>query len=381
MFRIPGRIPIIIHPTFWLFAALIGFINSMSFLGTIIWVGIIFVSVLVHEFGHALTAVLFGQSPRIELVAMGGVTYHDGGKLPFWKQFFVVLDGPVFGILLFVAATLLLQLPFFSVGMPGAIMKTFQTVNLFWTLLNLLPVLPLDGGQLLRIVLEGIFGVKGFRYSLLAGGIIATILSLFFFLYQAFLVGAIFFLLAYQSYDAWKKARTFTEADRSDSLKKMYEKAEEDLQAGRKDQALIAFEKIQKEAKRGMIGTLAAQYLALLKYDQGKTKEAYDILRSLKSELAPDALCLLHRTAFEEKDYALVTEIGGPCFQTAPSPEIALRNAIACAHLSQPRPAVGWLQTALQEGLGNFGEVLKDKSFDAIRNDPLFQEFIKDLHN
>lgn len=378
MLRIPGRIPIIIHPTFWLFAAIIGFINSMSFLGTLIWIGIIFVSVLVHEYGHALTAVVFGQKPRIELVAMGGITFHDGQKLPFWKQFFVVLDGPVFGILLFVGATFLLQLPFFSAGMPGAVMKTFQTVNLFWTLLNLLPVLPLDGGQLLRIVLEAIFGGRGFRYSLLAGVIVATLLSLFFFVYQAFLIGAIFFLLAYQSYDAWKKSRTFAEADRSDSIKSLFEKAEEDLQAGRKEQALAAFEKIHKEAKQGMIDTLATQYLALLKYDQGKTREAYELLRSIKSDLAPDAQCLLHRAAFEEKDYALVNEMGGPCFQTTPTSEVALRNAIACAHLSQPRPAVGWLQTALQEGLDNFPEILKDRSFDSIRNDPHFQALIKD---
>jgi stage IV sporulation protein FB len=56
MLRIPGKIPIAISPAFWIFAALIGYLNSQSFIGTIIWIGIIFVSVLVHEFGHALTA-------------------------------------------------------------------------------------------------------------------------------------------------------------------------------------------------------------------------------------------------------------------------------------------------------------------------------------
>src|SRR5947209_5378336 len=101
MIRIPGRIPVAVHPTFWLFAALVGYANSMSVLGTMVWVAIIFISILFHEFGHALTALLFGKSPRIELVAFGGVTYHEGEKLPFWKQFFIVFNGPFFGFLLY----------------------------------------------------------------------------------------------------------------------------------------------------------------------------------------------------------------------------------------------------------------------------------------
>ncbi len=112
--QFPGRIPITIYPTFWLFAALIGYLNSGSLIGTLIWIGIIFVSVLFHEFGHALTALLFGQHPRIELVALGGLTYHDGQKLPFWKQFFIVLDGPIFGFLLAIGASILLHVPHFA---------------------------------------------------------------------------------------------------------------------------------------------------------------------------------------------------------------------------------------------------------------------------
>ncbi|MBI3236126.1 MAG: M50 family metallopeptidase, partial [Chlamydiales bacterium] len=100
MITIPGKIPILIHPTFWLFAAIIGFMNSQSFIGTLIWVGIIFISVLFHEFGHALMACLFGKKPRIELVALGGLTYHSGEGLSLGKQFLIVLNGPLFGLIL-----------------------------------------------------------------------------------------------------------------------------------------------------------------------------------------------------------------------------------------------------------------------------------------
>src|SRR5579872_2281558 len=109
MLHFSGRIPLTIYPAFWIFSALIGFWISESLTGMFIWMGIIFVSVLFHEFGHALTAALFGLRPRIELVAMGGLTYHEGHKLPFWKQFLIVFDGPLFGFFLYVGAALLLH--------------------------------------------------------------------------------------------------------------------------------------------------------------------------------------------------------------------------------------------------------------------------------
>ncbi|MCI0381952.1 MAG: site-2 protease family protein [Chlamydiae bacterium] len=377
MIRIPGKIPVNIHGGFWLVAAIIGFLNSGSFLGTIIWIGVIFISVLVHEFGHATTALFFGLKPRIDLIALGGLTYHKGEHLPFWKQFFIVLNGPLFGFFLFVLAFFLLKIPFFSMGIRKDVIFYFYWVNLVWTILNLVPVLPLDGGQLLRIVFESIFGAKGFKYSLLSGSILAGLLSLAFFLFQQYLIGALFFLFAFQSYDTWRKVRPFSERDRRDDLKEKLEKAEQMLKMGQKDYAAEEFMRIRNEAKEGMIYTLATQYLAFIDNDLGKTKEAYDLLQIIRQDLSSDGLCLLHKVAFEQRDYALVADLAGPCFQIMPAPEVALRNAFACGNLSQVKPAVGWLETAFQEGLENVDEIASEKHFDSIRSDPLFQNFLE----
>lgn len=142
MLYIPGRIPIIIHPAFWIFAALIGYVNSLSLIGTLVWIAVIFISVLFHEFGHAITAFMFNQKPRIELVALGGLTYHEGKKLKFGKQFLIVFNGPFFGFILFGIATFLLQYPALQQGNLGLILRLLQGVNLFWTICNLLPVFP-----------------------------------------------------------------------------------------------------------------------------------------------------------------------------------------------------------------------------------------------
>jgi stage IV sporulation protein FB len=379
MIEFPGRIPIRIYPTFWLFAALIGYVNSQSLIGTLIWVGIIFVSVLFHEFGHALTAKGFGQDPRIELVAMGGLTYHDGQKLSFWKQFFIVFNGPLFGFILALSALLLLQVPSLSEGLTGSILTLTYRVNLFWTVINLLPVMPLDGGQLLRVILEGMLGLKGFKYAMVASLVISLGISLFFFVSQGYLIGALFFLLAFQSYDTLRRTRHLTETDRDDGLRDALEKVEELMQIGKKEEALKACEALRFRAKKGMIYELSTQYLAFLKYESGLIKEAYDLLRSIREELSGDGLCLLHKAAFEQKDFPLVVELAGSCFQTWPTPETALRNAYAHAQLTQPVPSVGWLQTAIHEGLANAPEVLADNAFDPIRSDAAFQELLSSL--
>lgn len=378
--QINGRIPLTIHPTFWVFAAIIGYLNSQSFIGTLIWIGIIFVSVLFHEFGHALTALSFKQNPRIELVALGGLTYHEGGgDLPFWKQFLIVFNGPLFGFILVIVASFLLHVPSLADGMSGSILSLMRIVNLFWTVINLLPVMPLDGGQLMRIVLEKLFGAKGMRYALIASLCIAVLISVFFFLTQEFLVGSLFFLFAYQSYDLIRKTRHFSETDRLDGLRTLLIQVESCLQAGQKLQALQLCEKIRSEAKEGVIFETATQYLAFLKYEEGKLQEVYELLFSMREELVGEAMCLLQKAAFAQKDFPLVKKLAASCFQVWPTAETALRNAYAHAQLHEVTPAVGWVQTAQDEGLDNLKEVLSDPLFDPVRQESSFQEFLKTL--
>lgn len=300
MIRIPFRIPITIHPFFWLTALIIGFFNSGGNLtGMVMWLGVIFVSVLVHEFGHATTAFLFGLNPSIELVALGGMTVYPSGKLSLWKQFFIVLNGPIFGFLLFGIAWGLLKLQISPT--LHQLFTLFFWVNLVWTALNLVPVMPLDGGQLLRIAFEGLFGTKGLKYSLIIGIVVAILLSILFFFLQSFLIGALFFLFAFQSFDLYRQARRMSSEDRSDYFQKAFEEAEEDLQAGNKEKALSEFERIRSETHEGVIRRLATEYLAFLKYEKGESEQAYQLLQSIRADLSGEALCLLHKAALRRK--------------------------------------------------------------------------------
>lgn len=379
MLVFPGRIPIAIHPFFWLFAAIIGWLNSSDLIWTLVWVGIIFVSVLFHEFGHALTAVLFKQKANIQLVAMGGVTSYDGPKLKFWQQFLITFNGPLFGFLLFVFATLALQLNWGEWPFLAKTLKYTQFANLFWTIVNLLPVLPLDGGQLMRIVLEANFGVKGFKAALLIGAILAGLIALASFMIQAFLVGAFFFLFAFQSFDSWRKSRYATRDDREEENRQLMMDAEKALQMGNREEAKRLLEQLHEKAGKGVLGLSAAQYLAFLAMKEGRQKDAYDLLLPIQEHLADDSLCLLHQLAAEFKNYSVVADLSATCYQTAPSPEMALRNARAFAYLGQPKHAGGWLQTAWQEGGIDLRSILADEAFQKIKDHPDFRTFIDPL--
>lgn len=372
MIEIPGPIPLRIHPLFWVTAGLIGWFGSRTLLGTLIWIGIIFVSVVVHEFGHALMARIFKQKAQIQLVALGGLTSFEGPRLKYWKQFLITLNGPLFGFGLFLAATGLLTFewsPLFT-----KILIITQFANLLWTVLNLLPVLPLDGGQLLRIVLEGIFGIQGYKASLLIGAILSVLLSFYFFLIQALLAGALFFLFAFQSFDLWRKSRFATSEDRDEDLRKDLLQAEIALQEGRKEDAKKHLEKVK--GTRGVLGFTAAQYLAMLAMEEGNAERAYELLIPIRQHLSGEALCLLHKLAAQHKNDSLVASLSAECYQISPSQEMALENARAFARLLNPKLAGGWLQTALQFGNVDKEQVLNEEAFQQVKDHPDFQVFL-----
>lgn len=369
-----GKIPVTIYPLFWVCAALVGYFSSPNLLVILIWMILIFISVLFHEMGHALAALACGRKPRIELVASGGITYYEGtDKLPFWKQFFIVLSGPVFGALLILIATLLLQVPGLNDVMSG-LLNIVVMINLFWTLLNLLPIFPLDGGQLLRLILEAFCGPKGFRYALVISIFTSLIFSLFCFALRDFLLGALFSLWSFQSYDSLRKMRHLSVEDEHHSLKEKIRQIEEHLQKGDRATVETLCHEVRSIAHRGIIFETATQYLAFMEYDKGNLQEVYALLLPLCKDLAGETLCLLQKAAFAVKDFALVVKTASSCFQTLPTPETALISSYAHAQLKQVTASVGWLRTAIEEGLANTPHVFANPLFDPIRANSQFQE-------
>lgn len=381
MISIPGRIPIYIFPFFWILILIIGWLNSSTIVGTMIWAVVIFISVLIHEYGHALTALMFGQCAEISLVGFGGLTKRDGPKLSRWQEFLIVLNGPLAGFLTFFVAYFLLG----YVGEKRAILfyalEVAINVNLFWTLLNLLPVIPLDGGHLLRILLEAIFGVRGLKLAFFISIVLASLMGIYFFLIQQIFMGALFLLLAFESYRAWSDVKSMTPQDADEQLQNLVKEGLEDLKANRLEDALTKFSYVRQQAPKGMLYVSATQYAARILVEQGKLKQAYQWLYPLKNRITIDYLLLLQQLTYRLQEWEEAIKIGEQIYQQEPIVDTALINAFSYAIMGKAIPAIGWLRSAFQIGLPDVQKVIERREFDAIRNSEPFQKWLKSLGN
>jgi len=172
-----GRIPVSIVPWFFVTAAFLNYNLAPQKLA--LWVAIVLASILVHELGHAAAVLAFGLEPRIDVHGLGGTTTWSGGRgLSHGKRMIISLAGPVMGFVAWIFVYTLRTLG----GLPQTplgefIYGTLTFVNLGWGVFNLLPVLPLDGGNVLLSALEGATKGHGERpariVSLAGAGLLA----------------------------------------------------------------------------------------------------------------------------------------------------------------------------------------------------------------
>jgi len=153
-FRV-GPFPVTVYPWFFISAVLLG--GGLGFgWKMLVWIFVVFVSVLVHELGHAVVGKLYGGRPEIRLEAFGGVTYSQLRQRPGpGKQFILSLAGPVAGLVLgAVCWGLVRAMPPAPGSVAAVAMSQFISVSVIWAAFNLVPMLPLDGGQMMLAVLE-----------------------------------------------------------------------------------------------------------------------------------------------------------------------------------------------------------------------------------
>ncbi|MBI5518364.1 MAG: M50 family metallopeptidase [Deltaproteobacteria bacterium] len=166
-----GPFPVRVEPWFWLFlVALNGNLRGPSL---VLWVAVAFVSILVHELGHASVARHFGARASIRLHTFGGLTYPDR-VLPRWESIAMTLAGPGAGFLLGLGAYGVAQVARHPNPLVAEALGFLLWVNVFWGVMNLLPVLPLDGG----LVLQDALGPRRRQLARTISGVVAVAVAL-----------------------------------------------------------------------------------------------------------------------------------------------------------------------------------------------------------
>lgn len=144
--------PVSVHWMFWLMAAFLGgAVNASTpdqLTGVLITMGVIFVSILFHELGHALAMRHYGdRQVAITLFTFGG--YAQGSAWRSRTQDIIVCAaGPAFGAFLALVAWLVIRAFPVDNEWYFFVLSRLLVINLIWTIFNLLPIYPMDGGRI-----------------------------------------------------------------------------------------------------------------------------------------------------------------------------------------------------------------------------------------
>jgi len=196
-----------------------GIKSRQDLLMVLLWIIVLFVSILVHELGHALTSrKMTGVTPSIKLWGMGGLAYPNT-QLTRKQSFWVTWAGPLaglgfFGLIVLTCCaiygfaigtdlTMILLFPsretytvLAKMNDPVLYMlKDLLRVNFWWSLMNLLPVFPLDGGQIYASIERS--PKKVWTVGMVTGALVAIAALLFL---QQLFITILFGYFAFQNY-------------------------------------------------------------------------------------------------------------------------------------------------------------------------------------
>lgn len=227
-----------VHPLFFVLPVLLGHRaispEVSTGIGLLVIIAIFFVSILVHELGHAIAFRYYGLPARIVLYWMGGIAIPDSGGSRFSRpsrsltsnqQIVVTLAGPLSGLMIAVLLALIVygvggtmvisDRMLFPIPVPKFTGTIFETryllqmvffigilLNVFMNLLNLLPIYPLDGGQVARQIMIQMDGYHGVRNSIYLSMGVSLLLAVFFLVGVGDQFLAIFF--AYMTWSSYQ---------------------------------------------------------------------------------------------------------------------------------------------------------------------------------
>ena len=233
--------PVRVHPLFFLAPLLFGqgLIRDAENTGIalLIVTAVFFVSILLHELGHALAFRFYGIDSRIVLHWMGGLAIPERNawrsgqpaSLAPMQQVVVSLAGPMANILQAVAMigiglAIGGRLYIWPGIIPLPLVEFSQTVfgdnsyffllfaamiylNLIWTILNLIPVFPLDGGQAARAIMQQIDRANGVQNSIYLSIGAAVLLVVYALSIKDTFIAIFFGFMAYQN---WQMLQQFS---------------------------------------------------------------------------------------------------------------------------------------------------------------------------
>jgi Zn-dependent protease len=402
------------------------------------WLIVVFISILIHELGHAFVCRAFGLSPQIQLYAMGGATsWSDNINISPQKNIAISLAGPFAGFL-FYGVIFSVQSNFpdlLDSDLGRQLYRDLLWVNLYWGLVNLLPVLPLDGGHVVDSIEELVTKKKGGLVAPAFSFIVAASVAFWAFttswLFMAILMGVFAWVnltALMQRYNAKRdKALDLPLEEAQHSFKNrdgslVVRQAQEILKSAGSEEVKCAAQQLLvqglilenniEEAKKELMRLQAVhgydgaeqallalekdewpRALPLMEYtyqsspsaemgvryvqaliDARRLREAMTSISDPRlAQYATGLYALLQTAAFEAGDYDLSAEAGVLALERGGAPYIAYNVACAHARAGRSDQAMEWLKRAVDAGYSDFESLERDPDLAVLRENPDFE--------
>jgi Zn-dependent protease len=286
-----GAIPVRILPSFFLMTVLVNMgLLERAPQKLLVWTMIVLVSVILHELGHAVTCLAFGLQPSIDLHGMGGTTsWSTRRELSTGRRIAISLAGPGAGFL--VGATIALvaramgPTAFPPGGMGEFAYQSLIFVNVVWGALNLLPMLPLDGGSAMTHLLNAWTKGRGERPALVVSigvAAVAAVLSLRFLSFWPALLAVSFMA------SNWRGLKILSDREHDAPMRTTLEQAYSALDAKDAARVLALAKPVAAGSRTERVRAEALQLMAFGFLLEGRMAEADAAIASLPKGFAPD---------------------------------------------------------------------------------------------
>lgn len=453
-FRLMG-VPVRIQPAFVIIVLLLN-VPALSRVETLVaWVLIATSGVLVHEFGHALAIRSFGHQPSIVLHGFGGATsWRPEASKPVGQgaRILIALAGPftgiaiacIVGIVAMVAGHSPLRLLAAALGASDLnasfteiVVGYALFVNGGWGVLNLIPIFPLDGGQVFTAAAESVLPGRGRAIALLVSILLAVGLGLFALKAGSYWTAIVVGMLAVQSWTSFRveqvRARDYAVLPALDRARALL--AQRQLAAARAEAEtvhaaaktaeikiasleLIAWSHVTEKhfveaaaalrraddssridpVLEGLVMTNTGQIdegLARLELAFGKSPNeglallllgAYvqlrrwgdlvQLLSDSNARMMPArALFDAAEEAFRQEHFHEAAQIGAFVFELTRDPNVAYRTACAHARVDKLNDAMTWLVRARDVGFADRAKLDREEDFEGLRRAPGWFDF------
>ena len=254
-----------------------------------LWIAIVLVSILVHELGHATAVLAFGLQPRVDVHGLGGTTsWSNGSKrasLSHGKRIIISLAGPAMGFVAWgavYALRLLGILPYTPLG--DFAYASLVWINRGWGIFNLLPVLPLDGGNVLLSALEATTKGRGERLARVISVVGALLLALGGALLQEVWICLLALLFVNAN---WQGLKELSAREHDAPMRASLERAYEALDAKDATRVLALARPVALESRSVPVRAEALQLVAFGFLLEGRLADADAAIAALPPGFAP----------------------------------------------------------------------------------------------